>query len=255
MNLGGGGGGGRQTSTSETRAEFPPEFRPLVESAVPQIQAVQSALPLAAFAQAQPAQVAGLSPMLLEALRLALSTQFTTPQERALSDLSLPIRGLATGLLDVTTPTRAAQASLRTLGGRLDGENIDVFPTPFRDLLATLVLGAMEPTSPSAFPMGPALTRAPLQAPALAFPSPSPTVADVPLVAAPVLGPTGASPFVLPAQAPAPVSMLPTEVRRTLPFVGTPLPAPVLVPGVGTAFTVEELEVLKEQEALRFGSA
>ena len=258
MNLGGGGSGGEGQSTTETQASFPPEFRPLAESAVPQIQATQKALPLVRFAEPFPAQVAGLSPLLVEALRLALLTSFKTPEEQALARLTFPIREIVAQIPRFAEPSPGAQGALRTLGERLGGAPLTfepIFPTGARDLLAAMVLGpaASIPTGAggaSAFSgNGTSLAGLP------AVLQPAESLGGVPIVTAPVIGPgAGAGAFVPPPTAPAAPPAPP--VVAPSPFPGqTPLLSPVVVSGVGVAFTVEQLEALRELEGFMHGSA
>ena len=84
------GGGG----TSTTKSEFPPEFRPLAESAVEQIQALQDALPLSGFAASNPREVPGLAPFQQAALGLLPSTLLPTQGLKTLQRLPVDPTGL-----------------------------------------------------------------------------------------------------------------------------------------------------------------
>lgn len=115
-----GGGGGR--TTTESRAEYPQEFKPLARSAVSQIQALQRSLPLTMFTEYQPAGTAGLSPLQQYAID-ELVPATTRPTAGLQGMLATPesVGVAAQGVTGAGEPTQAANAALQTLGTRLAG--------------------------------------------------------------------------------------------------------------------------------------
>ncbi|OGB40128.1 MAG: hypothetical protein A2W72_09275 [Burkholderiales bacterium RIFCSPLOWO2_12_67_14] len=114
----GGGGSGQSTTTSQ--ASYAPEFRPLAESAVKQIQAMQELLPLISFTGYQPQPTAGLAPMQRFAIEnLVPGTLLPTPGLQASQDTTLPLGLLGYGAIGAGGPTGAAQSALNTLTARL----------------------------------------------------------------------------------------------------------------------------------------
>lgn len=102
-------GGGSQTTT---KAEFPPEFRPLATSAVSQIQALQNAQPLASFGTADPQDVAGISPFQQAALNFVPQLFAPSPGVAALhSLLGAESAPLVPGLTPDTLASLQAQLS------------------------------------------------------------------------------------------------------------------------------------------------
>lgn len=115
----GGGGGGKSSSTTE--ASYPPEFRPLADSARTQIQDLQAALPLAQFATFQPAGTAGVSPLQQFAIEEMIPrTLYAPPGMDGLLELPSVVNAAARGASRSAAPTSGsedAMAYLRTLIG------------------------------------------------------------------------------------------------------------------------------------------
>ena len=123
--MAGPGGGG--TTTSTTSSELPPEFRPLFNTAVPQIQAVQEALPLADFAQANPQGIAPLSDFQAGAFNLLPSLLSPTSGLQSLQSLTGPTNTILSNTQNVGSGALGgSQAALDALAasGRVGSVNL-----------------------------------------------------------------------------------------------------------------------------------
>ena len=146
----GGSGGGQQTSTST--ASYPEEFRPLAASAREQIQALQGALPLASFGQANPGQTAGLSPFQQATMNFAPQLLAPSWGLDTLQNMGQPIGQLANNAIGVGNQT-----------------------APFSNALTALASGGFG-TGQQSFPGQPAPTPFQLQQPTMTTPAPQPNV-------------------------------------------------------------------------------
>lgn len=145
-----GGGGGKQVS--ETHAEYPPEFRPLAESAVKQIQDLQNRLPLGMFTQYQPAGTAGLAPLQEFAINeLVPATMRPTAGLQGMLQTPGAVGAAAQGATAAGGPTQASNAALTTLGRRLAGP-VGQMPStqPLQQAFASALPGNY--SAPSIFP-------------------------------------------------------------------------------------------------------
>lgn len=115
-------GGGGTSSRTTTSSEFPPEFRPLAESAVRQLMDLQTHLPISSFAEYEPAGTAGIAPMQQFAMdQLIPSTFMTTPAQQGVFNTQAPINAASSSVAGAGGPTNAAQSALNALSssGRL----------------------------------------------------------------------------------------------------------------------------------------
>lgn len=146
----GGSGGGTQTSTNT--ASYPAEFKPLAKRAATEIHALQGALPLASFGQAQPGQTAGIAP-------------FQQATMNVLPGLLAPSWGLET-LQNLGQP-------LNQLAGNAIG--VGNQNAPFSNALTALASGGFGTGQPS-FPGAAAPSPFQLQTPTMAQAAPQPNV-------------------------------------------------------------------------------
>lgn len=119
-------GGGTSSKTS-TSSEFPPEFRPLAEGAVRQLLQLQGHLPIAGFADFQPAGTAGIAPMQQYAMDyLVPATMQTTPGQQGALNTQAPVNMASFGAAGSGQSTNAAQSALDALraSGRLGGGSV-----------------------------------------------------------------------------------------------------------------------------------
>lgn len=152
--MGGGSGGG--TTTTSTNSSYPEQFRPLAESAVSQIQAMQGLLPLTSFTNWMPGGTAGLGPAAQFGIdQLLPSTLEMGEGTRGLLSLAAPVGQTAMGALGASGPTGAENLAMSRLlhtGGTGEG-----LGSRRPDLSA---LGSMLPPSFSPETAFPGLTRA-----------------------------------------------------------------------------------------------
>ena len=122
--MGSSGGGGTTTSTQQS--SFPEEFQPLVESAVPEIQKVQQALPLVDFTQSNPQGVAPLSQFQSDVFSLLPNLLQNTQGLNVLQSLAGPANQLLGNIGQVGGGTGGAQAALNALAasGRVGASSL-----------------------------------------------------------------------------------------------------------------------------------
>ena len=134
----GGGSGGQKT---ESKAEYPEEFKPLAESARKQIEALQNALPLVSHAQFQPAGVAGLSPVEQFAIEeLVMRTPYLPASFQSLMDLPEPVGAASQGAVRAGQGSKGAAGALDYLSGFLGR---DVRPAPWAVLMTVVLSSAL----------------------------------------------------------------------------------------------------------------
>ncbi len=110
-----GGGGSDTQTTSSTKAEFPPEFRPLAEGAVEQILALQGQLPLSQFAEFAPQPTAGVSPFQQAALNFLPGLLQPSAGLNTLNALTAPVGQAAGQAFGAGQRTAGAQGALDAL--------------------------------------------------------------------------------------------------------------------------------------------
>ena len=110
-----GGGQGQTTQTTNT-ASYPAQFQPLATSAVRQIQALQNALPVAQFAGAQPAQIAGISPFQQATMNFLPNILAPSWGLQQLQELGTPMANLANQALNVGNASQGYTNAANALG-------------------------------------------------------------------------------------------------------------------------------------------
>lgn len=121
------GGGGQETTT---RAEFPPEFRPLAEAAVRQIMALQQGLPLSQFGTPRLTPTAGISPFQQAAMNMLPQTLAPTAGLQSLATLGPSLAGTAQRSLEAGAPTVGANWALQQLAPGLSPMQGATTPVP-----------------------------------------------------------------------------------------------------------------------------
>ena len=261
------GGGGNSTTTQ--RSEIPNELKPLFNSTVPQIQALQNALPISSprFTQFQPRQIAGFTPVQQFAFGLAERLPMPTAGLTNLLNLNTPVAQVANSASVAPLISRpAVQSSLDFLGSQFGATPQQVRlpdPRPIPDVsqflgsLPVTQTGTFEApipapraapgtqvTLPNSTPAGP--TNLPVQTqdvpslPSFTVQDPAPVpqqVANVPINQPPpsAIPPAGSLP---PFQPQAPQS--PLGIDPFVPVVPEPIPIrspqqPGAAPGAGSA--------------------
>lgn len=215
-----GGGGGGGTTTSETKAEYPPEIRPLVTSSVKQIQGLQGGLPLSQFGLPNVAPVPGLAPFTQAGFQLASQTPLLTGPEQSLAALANPALSLAGGVIG--TQLSADPFTEYLIRNLTPGAPTrQGFPPLFLPALLSTFLSSMQQPIPfltdqaptSAFPSPPALPSPPAPtggAPTDPF---GPVPFTVPLTPAPPTAPPPNAPMAPPPTPPITDDVLQRAVR------------------------------------------
>ena len=199
----GGGGGGKQASTTES--SYPPEFRPLAESARKEIESLQQALPLASFAPFQPAGVAGLSPMDQWTMDLVTRTPDLPAAFEGLMQLPQPVGAAARGAVGAGTQTQASREAMEWIRSFLAGK----LTVPEPALAGIPAPAAWSMPAPTQWPVPSAAEMAfpsfaPLARPETAFGGQTPSVSSLITQPTPYAQPIPSAPAPPPPPAPVP---------------------------------------------------
>lgn len=142
--------GSDTSSKTTTSSEFPPEFRPLAEGAVRQLLELQKVLPIAAFAEFEPAGTAGIAPMQQFAMDQLIPATFrTTEAQQGVFNTQAPVNLTSFGAADAGRSSNAAQSALDSLrnSGRLGGGSVALPGGQLQDAFASFLPPVQNPST------------------------------------------------------------------------------------------------------------